>query len=66
MQLNAKRTSNGFGMNPLTWSDVQAYFSLFRIVPEDAEIQLIMLLDNVFLEHYAEQAEKQKKKQSKK
>lgn len=65
LDLNKKRTSNGFGMNPISWYDMHGYFELNHIVPLPEEIELINMLDEVMLEHYAKEAEKQQKKTKK-
>lgn len=68
IELHNARTSNGFGLNPITYADIKAYFDLYDIVPQDWQVQLIKQLDNVALNAFAkqqkEEAEKAKKKKS--
>lgn len=70
LQLNNKRTSNGFGVNPVTYPDVLAYCQLKDLYLSPYEVDLIMQLDNICLEQYAkeqkQEQEKQKHKQGRK
>lgn len=59
LQLDNKRTSNGFGVNPITYSDLNAFCMLKRIELEDYETDLIMRLDNMRLKIYEEEIKKQ-------
>lgn len=61
IMLNNKRTSNGYGPNPLQYSELLAYFQLFQDWPDDWEIEMIMKLDSVFLDTQAAKAEKDQK-----
>jgi len=65
IELNNARSSNGFGVNPLSYVEIDAYFRLQQIVPETWEISAIKKLDNVALEAYAEQAKKEQSKAKK-
>lgn len=58
MSLHATRTSNGFGANPITYTEMKSYFDLIQIEPEEWEINLIKQFDNVALEVYEKAAEK--------
>lgn len=62
IRLNKKRTSSGFGVNPLTYSDMESFFRLNEIQVSPDEIQLIEILDDLMLEHYAKESEKENKK----
>ena len=62
MKLNQKRTSNGFGLNPISYSEMKSFFELNRIIPDPIEVEVISLLDNIALEHYAKEQEKNNKK----
>ncbi len=68
IDLHNARTSNGFGLNPITYSDMKAYFDLHGIDVADWQVSLIKQLDNVALNAFAkqqkEEAEKAKKKKS--
>lgn len=48
-QLNATRTSAGFGANPIQYSEILAFFTLEGYDPEAWEIDLIRKLDIVAL-----------------
>lgn len=65
VDLHNKRTSNGFGINPIQYSEILAYFTLIEVKPEEWEIEMISKLDGVALEMYAKEAEKQNKKNNK-
>lgn len=60
LSLNAKRTSNGFGSNPITYLDIKAWCELNDITLSKADIDLIDRLDKAFLNHQASQAESKK------
>lgn len=62
LDLNRKRTGNGFGPNPITYSEILAYFSVYRIEYDDLEIALIDVLDGIAMEHFAEEIEKENNK----
>jgi hypothetical protein len=49
-RLRRRVGSNGFGANPITWPDIDAFcrHSRFYLVPW--EIEILEMLDNVFLE----------------
>ena len=55
--LDSTRSSNGYSSNPLSFSEIKAYFDILREVPEVWEVQLIRRLDQTLLEVYAKQAE---------
>lgn len=65
IELHNSRTSSGFGLNPIQYSEIKAYFDLKNIVPEEWEVQLVKKLDAIALEHYAEEAKKAEKTNSK-
>ena len=64
MELNESRSSSGFGLNPITYSDIDAYFRLQKIVPEKWEIDTIKRLDREVLSIYAKKAKADSKKKS--
>jgi hypothetical protein len=47
--LNSSRGSNGFGSNPISYSEIDAYTRLTRKVLLPYEIAAIQILDNCFL-----------------
>lgn len=64
MELNEARSSSGFGLNPITYSDIDAYFRLQNIIPEKWEIDTIKRLDREVLSIYAKKAKADSKKKS--
>jgi len=58
LQLNSQRTSNGFGLNPITNQDMWFFFQLEGIEPDPWELNLIRQFDRVVLEVYSKQQEK--------
>ena len=66
IDLHNARGSNGFGVNPIPYSEIKAYFDLIDVQPEDWEVTLIKLFDNEALSVYAKEAEAERKKSSKK
>lgn len=61
-ELHNSRSSSGFGVNPLSYSDIYAYFSLHSISPLDWEIRAIKKLDALVLDNYAKEAKKEQEK----
>jgi hypothetical protein len=64
--LHNARGSNGFGINPIAYTEIKAYFDLMQIEPEEWEVTLIKLFDNEALQAYAKEAEAERKKNTKK
>lgn len=64
MTLNESRSSSGFSLNPITYSDIAAYFQLKQITPDDWEIDLIKRFDREVMKVYAEKAKQDSKKKS--
>lgn len=63
LKLHSKRSSNGFGVNPLSYTEIKAFFDLHQIYPAQYELELIEQFDNVAMEIYAKNQEKQRKQQ---
>lgn len=61
IDLHNARTSTGFGVNPITYSDLHSYFQLSCIQPEVWEIKLIRAMDSVVLEQVAKDTAKASK-----
>lgn len=61
LRLNRKRTSSGFGVNPIPFSEIESFFKLNQIEYSPDEVQLIEMLDNVAMEHFQKEAEKSNK-----
>ena len=64
MELNESRTSTGFGMNPISYSDIFAYFNLQGITPHKWEVDTLRRLDREVLSIYAKKAQADSKKKS--
>lgn len=64
--LNSKRTSNGFGLNPISYTEIRSYFELHEIVPLPFELEAIDRLDRVALDAFGKQQEQESKKKNKK
>lgn len=64
--LNSSRTSNGFGVNPLSYVEIKAYYDLHQQVPEPWEITIIRYFDAVVMNVYAERAKQDQQKAQKK
>lgn len=60
------RGSSGFGINPIAYTEIKAYFDLMDIQPEEWEVNLIKSFDNEALQAYAKEAEAERKKSTKK
>lgn len=60
--LDRHRSSNGFGVNPISWSDIKAFFDLYEIRPEEYELLAISMLDNAKLAYVSKEIEKKQKK----
>jgi hypothetical protein len=52
MALHSTRASNGFGANPITFTEMKNYFDLIQVEVDEWEINLIRRLDMVALDHY--------------
>lgn len=66
IDLNSTRGSNGFGVNPITFTEMKSYFDLYDISPLFYEVELIKKLDRVALDCFHKQQEKENKKTTKK
>jgi hypothetical protein len=66
IDLNNSRSSNGFGVNPLSYSDIKAYLDLIGVEVEEWELYLIKRIDNEALNSYSKEAESERKRASKK
>lgn len=66
VDLHNKRTSNGFGLNPVSWEAMHSYFNLIGYHPMEWEIKLISKLDAIALSAYAKEQERNQKKQEQK
>lgn len=55
-ELHASRSFNGFGANPLSYTEIKSYFDLMCIVPQEWEIKLLKKFDLEALNSITEQA----------
>jgi hypothetical protein len=60
--LNSSRSSNGFGINPISYSEMLAYFQLIDYKPYEWEIDAIKKLDQLMLTHFAKEQDKKANK----
>jgi len=58
LDLNRKRLNNGYGALPITYTEILAYFSLYKIEYDEMEVEILNILDSIAMEYFAEQAEK--------
>ena len=63
LDLHNARSSNGFGVNPISYTEIKSYFDLIEIKPEDWELELLKKFDASALSAFAKQAETEKQKQ---
>jgi hypothetical protein len=47
-RLSARRGSNGFGLNPISWPDIDAFVRHSKISLAPWEVRLVEELDNLF------------------
>jgi len=64
LELNNSRQS-GMSANPLSFSDIYSYFSLYNIDVLPWEIKVIKAFDNAVLKIHADQQEKEQANQAK-
>lgn len=64
MSLNESRSSSGFGLNPIAYSDISAYFQLKQVIPDEWEIDLLKRFDREVMKVYAEKAKLDSKKKN--
>ena len=61
IRLNRRRGSNGFGINPISCNEMLSFFELNSIEYSPQEVELIEMLDNIYLENYSKQQRLQQK-----
>jgi hypothetical protein len=61
-QLSRTRSSNGFGQDPISYNEINAWSQLTGVDPEPIEVQAIMVIDSVFMSMQAKAIEKRSKK----
>ena len=57
IDLNNARGSNGFGVNPISYTEIYSYCKLHTIDIDEWELDLIKEFDKTVLDIYAEQQE---------
>lgn len=53
--LHRARGSNGWGPNPISWSDMDAYCRLSGVALDPWEVEAIRAIDDVYFEAVAEE-----------
>lgn len=64
LNLNESRSSNGFGFQPISYTEIYSFFKLKEVNPDHWEIDLIRRLDREVLAIYAKKAQADSKKKS--
>ena len=47
-RLNARRGSNGFGINPISWGEIDAFVRTSGITLAPWEVEIVEMLDDLF------------------
>lgn len=63
LYLNNARHSSGFGVSPILYSEMQAFFQLQEIDPAPWEIDIIKMFDATAMEIFNEQQKKQQEQE---
>jgi len=58
LRLSATR-GGGFGPGPITFQEIAAWKQVMRLDPEPWEIEIILMLDAIWFEVYAEREKEQ-------
>lgn len=56
LELSAARRASGFGVSPIVWADLAAYFGLKGVRPRAWELSALRALDNAFIRAASEAA----------
>ena len=62
IELNRTRASNGFGQNPISYTEIVSWSQLTGVVPEPLEVQTIMALDAAYMSVQADEIRKRSRK----
>ncbi|WP_432805949.1 phage tail assembly chaperone [Ignatzschineria rhizosphaerae] len=54
IDLNQARSSGGFGVNPISYDSIDAYFRVMSIEATRDDIQALKILDSLYLEAISE------------
>lgn len=57
IEMNNARGSNGFGVNPISYTEIYSYCKLHVLDIDEWELDLIKMFDKTVLDIYAEQQE---------
>lgn len=60
LELNSTRTSNGFGLNAITYNEIDCWARLLNKPITANDIDVIKQIDNVYLTYQAERIKKQR------
>jgi hypothetical protein len=52
--LDAARSSSGFGILPVSFTEMQAYFTLCRLTPSPQQIRILRRIDSIALAVFSE------------
>lgn len=58
-ELHASRTSNGFGMNPISWVEIEAYGRVRGLALTGWEVALVRRMDAALMDAVAKRAGEQ-------
>jgi hypothetical protein len=63
LDLDNARTLGGMGgINPITYTEILAFFTLMQIEPFDFEVKLIKKLDRISMQSYSQRMDAERKK----
>ena len=65
ISLNNARSNSGFGVNPISYTEIKNFFELMHIVPDEWEVNLIKAMDAVAMKQFSEDMARQNKNKQK-
>lgn len=65
LKLNSARSSNGFGLNPLNYTEIKSFFDLEGVYPTDWELDILKALDGLALESFSKSQKRQEESNKK-
>lgn len=60
LELHSCRSSNGYGPNPLSYTEIQAFYQLNQVPVQPWEVLVLRHFDSVYLKCYDEEQDKKK------
>jgi hypothetical protein len=54
-EINRRRSGNGFSANPITYTEVASWAHLKGLKPTPGEVEMLMALDDLFLQALAQE-----------